>query len=341
MFKKGIALYLGFDKYSLSKNLEYLKKAKAEGYETVFSSIHINEANPSLEQLQLLIDEMIRLDMKLSLDISKKVYDLIKLPTNLYALRLDYGFKDEELITMSQTCPYKLDINASTIREETFLKLVEKGLNLSKIKASFNFYPKVHSGHSLTFCEEKIKFFHQFGIEVAAFLPSHSDFRPPMFEGLPTIENHRQLDLHLAIEELKALGVDEIIFADAYASIDELKTLSAHQKEELLVDFISATNFQDIDQITGLFKIRPDLSEEVLRISSRKKTAIAPFNTIARHPLDVTIDNDLFLRYAGEINIVLTNLDADERVNVIGHLHTTPFIIHKLQEGCPFSFIKK
>ena len=56
------------------------------------------------------------------------------------------------------------------------------------------------------------------GIYVGAFVPSQVGFRPPMYEGLPTVESHRKLDLHIAIEELKACGVNGIYFGDAYAT---------------------------------------------------------------------------------------------------------------------------
>ena len=56
---------------------------------------------------------------------------------------------------------------------------------------------------------------------------------------------------------------------------------------------------------------------------------------------DLTIDNNGFLRYKGEINIVLKDLEKDERVNVIGHLNTTDFIINKIKDGKKFTFINK
>ena len=42
-----------------------------------------------------------------------------------------------------------------------------------------------------------------------------------------------------------------------------------------------------------------------------------------------------------EINIVLKDLEKDERVNVIGHLNTTDFIISKIIDGKRFTFVNK
>ena len=49
--------------------------------------------------------------------------------------------------------------------------------------------------------------------------------------------------------------------------------------------------------------------------------------------------NSLFKRYRGEICIILQTLPSDERVNVIGKLHTTDFLIEKIKENKPFKII--
>lgn len=342
MFKKGVSVYIGLPQYTHFQNLEYIRKAKQLGYEIVFTSAHITEANFNIKQLQELIDEVDQLGMKLSLDISKRVYDNIILPPNLYALRLDYGFSYDEIIKLSHEKKYKIEINASTFSKKTILELIEKGLNPKQIRASFNYYPKLHTGHTIEFCEKTIEFYHHLGIMVSGFIPSHYSFRPPMYEGLPTVENHRKISLNLAIEELKACGIDEILFSDAYASNDELKLLSYHQKEEILVEFEPYHGFKDFDFFSGIFYIRTDCNDEVLRISGKRQAEILPFNHFCeRRVYDVTVDNKDFLRYSGEINIILKNLEPDRRVNVIGHVNISKIIVEQLKKGKPFCFIKK
>ena len=43
-----------------------------------------------------------------------------------------------------------------------------------------------------------------------------------MYEGLPTIEEHRGQILEATLSEIKGLAVNEIIFGDAYCSKEEL-----------------------------------------------------------------------------------------------------------------------
>ena len=234
-----------------------------------------------------------------------------------------------------------IELNASVYKKERILSLIEKGLNAKNIRVSFNYYPKLHTGHTIEFVDDMTKFFHSLGMTVGAFLPSHIGFRPPMYEGLPTVESHRKMDLSVAIEELKVSEVDEIMFGDAYASSEELELLCKHQKDDVVLD-VDLFNKEDIVSLSKSYVIRPDLNDELLRLSNSRSTElIEPFNTVERKKHDLTIDNNGFLRYKGEINIVLKDLEKDERVNVIGHLNTTDFIINKIKDGKRFTFVNK
>ncbi len=339
MYKKGISVFTGLKEYSLEENIKYLNLAKELGYEIVFSSAHINEATTSFNDLQVLIDEVSKLNMKLSLDISKPTFDKLRIPDNLYALRLDYGFSENDIIELSNKAHYMIELNASVYTKDRILKLIYNGLNSENVRVSFNYYPKLNTGHDIEFVKEMTAFYQSQKMTVGAFLPSHIGFRPPMYEGLPTVESHRKMSTALAIEELKACNIDEIMFGDAYASIDELNELSIHQKEELMLEINLC---QDNNIFDKIYSIRPDSNSIMLRLSgSRSSDNIESFNTIRRHKYDVTIDNNGFLRYKGELNIILKELEKDERVNVIGNLNTTDFIVDAIKTGKKFTFIKK
>lgn len=341
MFKKGLSIYTGLKDYPLEKNLEYLKLANELGYEFLFSSAHINEASQAFNDLQLIIDTAYEYGIKLSLDISKPAMAKFKDFNHLYALRLDYGFTHEEIVEMSNTKPYKVELNASTLKAEDLEKLVLLGLNVKNVRASFNFYPKLYTGHDMEYVKEKIKLFSKFGISILVFIPSHKGMRPPMYEGLPTIEKHRTMDLALVIEDLKALGVDEIAFGDAYASREELELLKAHQTDYLILPFKKAEGLPDalLEHLKGEFQIRRDYNDLMLRsTTSRTKESIVPFNTIERTENMVTIDNDNFLRYRGEINIITKALPKDERTNVVGMVNLTENIVSALKRGQKFIF---
>ena len=340
MIDTGISVYAGLDDYSKEENVKYLRLAKDLGCTHVFSSAHINEAKTSQEELQSIIDECNKLGLKLSLDVSKKIIDKYSSLEGLFALRLDYGFTDEEIIELSHTAPYLVELNASTLSYEHIKSLIDNGINTSRTRFTFNFYPKLYSGHDILDVYNKTKICNEVGIYVGAFIPSHTGFRPPMYEGLPTVEAHRSMILDNAIEELKACGINGIYFGDAYASSEEIKTLNMHNTSDVLIKLSIYNNEYDYIYDKS-FRIRPDLNSSILRVSSvRSNAEISAFNTIDRKKYDVTIDNSKFKRYAGEINIVLKDLPNDERVNVIGKIDSTDIIINNIKRGNVFKFIK-
>lgn len=341
MIKIGYSIYTGLDDYPLEKNLEYLKLGKKYGLEFIFSSAHILEANNAFEELQTIVHEADKLGMKMILDVSKPMMDRFVMPDKLYSLRLDYGFSKEDVVELSKSSKCKIELNASTLSKEYIDTLVEMGLNTDNVRTSFNFYPKLYTGHDIEFTKEKVKLFKSYGFSVLAFIPSHFGFRPPMYEGLPSVESHRKMDTRLAIEELKALGVDEIAFGDAYVKEEELEILKSHQKDEIVLKFnpLENTPSELVEHLNNTFQIRSDYNDLMLRCTSKRgKVEIPQFNTVERKKYDVTIDNSGFMRYKGEINIILKDLPLDERVNVIGKVDLTDSIVEALLKGKKFSF---
>ncbi len=337
----GISVYIGLIEYPIEKTIEYLKFAKNLGIEYVFSSAHINEATNSFTELQAMIDECYKLDLKLTLDISKPMYEKLGSLKRVYSFRLDYGFNNQEIVDLSNNGIHKIELNASTISNDKLKELIKLGLNLSQTTMSFNFYPKSYTGHSIVDIYKKTNNFKKQGMSVSAFIPSKFNFRPPMYEGLPTVESHRNLSTDISIEELKACGIDTVYFGDAYAAKEELMNLKEHSCEELILNLNLKCNKTFLEQSIAntTYKIRPDYNDLMLRISStRNKIQIDSMNTIERNYLDVTIDNYLFKRYAGEINIILKPLPKDERVNVIGNVEATDVMLDAIKNGGCFKF---
>lgn len=344
MFKKGLSIYTGLKDYPLEQNLTYLHQAAELGYEVIFSSAHINEANDAYGDLKKIADEASKQGMKLILDVSRPTFYQLKLPENLYAIRLDYGFSKEEIVELSKHSTYKIELNASTLSKDDILKLIAMGLETKNIRASFNFYPKLYTGHDIQFVKERLELWKELKISTLIFIPSKSGKRPPMYEGLPSVEKHRFQDLELTIEELKALEVDEIAFGDAYASFSELRRLKEHQVEEFLLPFTPEKELPKDLQIhlAGNLKVRPDYNSFFLRCTSKRgKESIPAFHQVERTIGSVTIDNDGFLRYRGEICLQIATLPVDSRVNVVGKFEFTDTILEALKKGKPFRLKEK
>ncbi|MDR4417767.1 DUF871 domain-containing protein, partial [Bacillus paranthracis] len=66
---------------------------------------------------------------------------------------------------------------------------------------------------------------------------------------------------------------------------------------------------------------RLDPARDVIRsVESREehKVILQPMHTITRKKGSITIDNELYGRYAGEMQVAIHDLPADEKVNVVG-----------------------
>ena len=339
--KTGLSIFTGLKEYSLEESLKYLEIAHKHNIDMIFSSAHITEADRSIEELNIIIEKCYEYNMKFVIDVSKAAFENLGLSNKVYAYRLDYGFTDEEIVKMSYSNDFLIELNASTLREEKLIKLINMGLNLSHVRASFNYYPKLFTGHDIMDARSIIKMFNKYGINVGAFLPSNFGKRPPMYEGLPSIESHRNIAKAISIEELKAIGASEIFIGDAYASLDEIIELENHSHDEHVLNLHLIDNKYEY-LFDNTQRIRPDINSYILRISSKRgQNILADNNNIDRKKYDVTIDNELFKRYSGEINIVLSDLPKDERVNVIGYVECSDIILNSLKEKLIIKFITK
>ena len=332
--KTGISIFTGLKEYNLNDSLKYLEFAHKHGVEMMFTSAHINEADKSIDDLNIIIEKAFEYGIKVVIDVSKKAYENLNLSDKVFCYRLDYGFTDEEVVKLSQSDKHFIELNASTLSREKIEKYILLGLNVEHTRASFNYYPKLYTAHSINDAIAKIKMFNEFGINVSAFLPSFYGKRPPMFEGLPSIEVHRNQDLSISIEELKSIGASEIYFGDAYASEDEIKLLETHNSDQIVLDAKLNLNDVNINDFLNLtLRLRPDYNDYLLRFGKIKETNVEKIQYQGkRRKFDLTIDNILFKRYSGEINLVIQDLPYEERVNVIGCVKCSDLIVNNIKE---------
>ena len=332
--KIGVSIFSGLKEYNLESSLEYLKCAYEHGAEMMFTSAHINEADKSIDDLNIIIEKAYEYGIKVVIDVSKNAYENLNLSDKVFCYRLDYGFSDEEIVELSKSGKHYIELNASTLSKEKLEKYLSMGLNIERTRASFNYYPKLYTAHSIGDATKKVEMFKKYGIGVSAFLPSFYGKRPPMYEGLPSIEMHRNQELAISIEELKAIGVSEIYFGDAYASVDEIKLLESHNKDEIVLDVeLNVLDENIISYLTSTMRLRPDYNDYLLRFGKTKQTNIEIIKYQGkRKKFDLTIDNILFKRYSGEINLVIDELPYEERVNVIGSVKCSDLIVNNIKE---------
>lgn len=338
--KYGISVYSS-EEYSLEKNKEYISLAKSYGFTNVFTSLNLPEVNydSKLEQLKDLFAYIQKLGMELTVDVSPSAFRLLGATSKnlipfkdlcIDCLRLDYGFSYRDIAEMSQNnIDINIELNASTLQEEEIKKLMKSNVNIKKLRTCHNYYPKPFTAMCYKDFITKTEMIKGYGLEVGVFIPSQFNKRGPIYEGLPSIEEQRYVNSNLSARLLVHLGLADIIyFGDAYASYKELEAISKVDEEVLEIGIVIEENALAIERTIVLDNIhtsRKDSPQYAIRSEeSRNYTSCAKemsaHNNDTRTKYSVTIDNQLFKRYAGELMICMRDMPQDARVNIVGYI---------------------
>lgn len=354
---KGISVYSGLNE-TLDENLNYIDRAKKYGFDNVFTSLHIPEADYSklISEFTAIVEHSKSMGMDVTADISPKTYKFLGGKENDFKLlkelgiscaRVDFGFSPCEIAEFTKN-PYgiKIEINGSTVTERFLAEFEKFSPNYENIKACHNYYPRRNTGISLKTFEYKNKLLKKYGMKISAFIPSINNRRGPVFEGLPTLEMHREMNSVVSAKHLFAMGIDNVIFGDPFAD-ESMLQMVGKINEEVINFRINLYTDDEIEKKIIFNKVhieRPDQAEDVIRSTSSRETLgkdsiINPHNNTQRGIGFITVDNKDYLRYAGELEICKKHLPADKRVNIVGKIIDEEiFLMDYIKEEGKFSF---
>ena len=326
---QGFSIFLGEELKAERK--EELRKMSEAGFSSVFTSLHIPEEDASLymERLTKLGQWTREYKMTLIADISGEALEAMGLSldnpnsilaTGITALRVDFGFSNQEIAEISHTIDVAL--NASTINEEDIQELMTYKANFKRLTAFHNYYPRPETGLEKSVFRKKNQWLHSVGFQVAAFVPGNNQLRGPLYQHLPTLERHRvKHPLASLIELKKDCFVDHVYIGDPSITIFTVEQFEAYEKERLIrlrVEINSSSQMTEF--ILGKHQNRRDPAKDVIRSAEARnkltKVVKPNHNHIVRSIGSVTVDNCLYGRYMGETQIVTTQLPIDEKVNV-------------------------
>lgn len=314
---------------------EKIRRFYEAGFRSLFTSLHIPEEDASAyrTKLQLLGSIASALDMELIADISTASMEKLDLDWDsaetvldwgLTGLRIDYGIEDNVIVRLSQKM--KVALNASTLTKDQLERLIQLGLRTTHTEVWHNFYPRPETGLALRDFLAKNLLFQTHGLKVQAFVPGDRNLRGPLHQGLPTLEQHRMCGTFAAFAELKAYNVDKILIGDPDVTDEALMQL----KDATNTITLRAQPYGEITEAHHLLDKgahnRPDRARDVIRSEESRMSGmfqdaeVTPFNCIERNEGSISIDNDLYMRYKGEIQITRRNLPKDDKVNVIGRV---------------------
>ncbi len=334
--KTGISLYFSG---GMDKNQLLIEKAVKHGVKYAFTSLHIPEETVTdyrRETLKLL-SRCRDGNLNLIVDVGPETFE--KLDVNsleelkelgITHVRLDYGFTAEETVQISKS--FYVVFNASTITEEEIACWKQYGADFTRFAACHNFYPKQYTALSLQRVKEINLRLKYLGFTTMAFVPGNAELRGPLYEGLPTVEEHRNRkeEVVLNMLELYYEGCcDVVLIGDV--DIEEngwnrMKCLSENYVE-LCADILPAYGFIR----NTIHHDRTDSSEYIIRSQESRQYnekilpealpgdfKIQGADTSVRKSGSIAISNQEYLRYMGELEIARVDLPMDGRLNIIG-----------------------
>ena len=341
----GISVYAGLD-YDRKENLALIETAAAMGFKRLFTSAQIPEAADTenfIDDFTDILTTAVTNGLEIILDVNAgnfAQYDIDGI-----TLRLDDGFTPAQVAKLSRE--RKIQLNASTVTKNFLNSLADSNADFANIAALHNFYPHPWTGLETYYFDNQNQILREFGIKVGAFVPSRDGKRrPPLREGLPTLEDCRNFSTDLSARFLVALGVDFIIIGDGCPAQEELQAVAELPDDEVVFRAKLLSNDPTTAKILSCtFTRRADVSKSVIRAAEGRQLlrdfggTIAPDEQRPRSFGDVTIDNENFGRYAGEVQIVQDILPADGRVNTAARiLDEEIFLTGYLKPRRKFSF---
>lgn len=305
---------------------ELLKTLRAET--NVFLSLQIGEEfSPEYcAKTQEMCNWLAAQGLRIIADVSQKTVQRFAQPDlpslanqlHIWALRIDYGFTTEEICALAARFPIVL--NASTTTQSDAKQIASAG---KLVMAMHNFYPRPETGLDAVFLLESTRALQACGLKVLGFVPGDENRRGPLHEGLPTLERHRNLPPSVAFADLAlTFGLDGIFLGDPGISAAQRANIDRFCTEGVLT--LPAKLDPAYAHLFGqVFTNRPDSPAWLVRFQESREYscyggAHAPQSPQKRLRGTITVDNDLYGRYAGEVQLLRQDFAADKRVNVIG-----------------------
>ncbi|MGY3746395.1 DUF871 domain-containing protein [Vagococcus salmoninarum] len=349
----GFSIFVG--EVLSEKKKAYIKMMKEHGFKGVFTSLHIPEDDSSLylERLISLGKLTKELDLTLMVDISAKALEAISIDIEsrddllrlkeygITGIRMDYGIEMALIAKVSRIMT--VGLNASTLTEQEFAQLTKNNADFSQMELWHNYYPRENTGLAKTSFIATNQWLIGKGLKVVAFAPGDKKLRGPLYNHLPTLEKHRNLHpLACALELKQACYVEDVYIGDEELSQELALQFMTYELEMKLLFYVTIYSDTYKDLFIGCHTNRVDDARDVIRSQEarfKKLPQIQQENSIIRNCGAITLDNQLYGRYMGELQVAKQTLLADSRVNVVAQIKAKDeALIQFIKPGTKFEF---
>ena len=197
-----------------------------------------------------------------------------------------------------------------------------------------NFYPKRFTGISKKYLLEQNLKYKKYGIRTMAFVKGE-ELRGPVYEGLPTVEEHRNMRFLTSCLDLLALSTDVILIGDVDLSDENWKEFGYFSKgiiplkneHNILTDKVFQDRRDSSEYVVraavggNLGETRKDFCEYIKKELAEDNIDIEKISSdIPIKKGDVLVSNSKYLRYEGELEIALKNLDTDQKRCIVSKI---------------------
>lgn len=358
MRKLGISVYPNHSQKEEIKT--YIELAAKYHFTRVFTCLLSVDGDQKqiVEEFTEIIHFAKEQGMEVIADVSPKIFGELGISYNdltffknigADGIRLDMGFtgNEESIMTFNpQDLKIELNISNGTKYVDNILSYQA---NASALMGCHNFYPHRYTGLNYEHFIETSKQYKEKGITTAAFVNSPSaHIGPwPVDEGLCTLEMHRDLPIEVQAKHLWSTEViDDVIIANAFATEEELKSLSIIDPYQLTLKCELREDIPAIEQKIVLEEFhfnRGDVSDYVIRSTqSRVKYKghdFQSFNTADINRGDIIVETSLYAHYAGELQVALKPMKNSGKTNVVGHVSEEElFLLDQIKPWQKFKF---
>lgn len=363
MKQLGISVYP--EHTTNEKTYEYIRKAGKLGFKRVFTCfLSVTEDKDAVvKNFSELCSVCHEAGMIISADTNPEVferlgatpYDLsVFKEIGLDIIRLDGHFGEMEDIAITHN-PYGIKIEYNASGTIDIPNLVRCGAEEENMCMCSNFFPQRHTGMGLDRYIELTSAYKKTGLRIASFVSSNAKntFGPwPVFDGLPTIEMHRDLPIDLQARHLNAMNLcQDILIGNCYADDEELEALAKTDLSKINVKVEFEKDITDLEKEIVLWdkhSSRDDCNDLIVRSSSPRVVFKGkPIPVRARqdkmaHRGDVVIVNDNLEHYRGEVWIVLKDMELSDQYNLIGRIPAEEqILLDWIKPRFLFGFIEK
>lgn len=360
MGKLGISIYP--EKSSSKEIYDYIDKASENGFSRIFSCLlSVNDTKENIiKEFKDINTYAHSKGFEIILDVAPNVFDDLDISyddlsffreVNAGGIRLDVGFTGLEESIMTYN-PQELKIEINMSQNIHYLDtIMDYRPNKEKLIGCHNFYPHRYSGLGINHFLDSTQRFNKYGLKTAAFVTSQnkSTFGPwPVTDGLPTLEMHRNLPIDVQVKHFIALDdINDIIISNCYPTDEEIQSIGNMRKDLVEFDIKLVDGVSEVEKkilFDELHFNRGDISDYMIRSTQPrvkyKGNNFKVYNTpeILKKG-DIVIESSEYGSYAGELQIVLKDMENSSKSNVVGRIREEEiFIIDYIKPWQKFKF---